>query len=473
VVRVLKGGQFAAPELVSLYQIPLTMPYDNSLRVLFLAAGLMLFSAPLRGQGSEPSKGKEMNTIDWNGYVRSSFYGGGKAYAFTTCFAEAGFKMKYLKKNAFLLADLRFRSGYHFDEEFSELEARELFAGIEGKKADLYIGNQIIEWGRADGFNPTDNLTPVNYFFLSSDPEDQKMAGFLGRLKFRISPSAGLEAIVVPVFRPSVYRYDLFGMGNGITFDDPVYPRKTFNNGSYAVRLNVETGAADFSVSWFRGFDPFHGFGIRSVSLTTGDPLITYAPMSYRKNTFGFDYAIPLGNWMIRGEGCYNGVRKAGSKEFIPFSNVQLVTGVERNIAGFRTIIQYVGQLVPGFRELEVPALPDPTDPAAMMRYGNDLVWFRTASFNRRIFRQKEKSDHGMTFTVSRTFAYEAWKADLAAFYGFTSDEYYLRLCFGWNVSDALTVKAGAFVMDGPDRSVFDYAGRIMNGICLECKVNF
>jgi hypothetical protein len=442
------------------------------LMILHMTAGIMSVSGQPSFQGTLPEEaGKKLP--DWNGYVRSSVYGPAREYPFTTFFAEAGIKMKYVNNNGFLLADLRFRGGYRFDEEFSELEAKELFAGIAGRKGSLFIGNQIVEWGRTDGFNPTNNLTPVNYFFLSAEPDDQKMATFLCRLKYRISKAAELDAVAIPVYKPSVYRFELFDMGDGVKFTDPVMPSKKPDNSSFALQLNVQTGAADFSVSWFRGYDPFHGFGIRNLTLTAGTPEITYAAMPYRKNTPGLDFAIPLGSWIIKGEGCFNIVRNARSREFIPFSNLQLVAGVERNIAGFQTIIQYVGQFVPDFRQPEVPVLLNPADPQAVMKYGSDLVYYRTVSFNRKIFRQEKSSDHGLTLTLSRSFAYETWKTDLATFYDLTSKEYYLRLGIGWNISDALSLKACGFTMDGPDGSVFDYAGRIMSGVCLECKVNF
>lgn len=41
-------------------------------------------------------------------------------------------------------------------------------------QADLRIGKQIVVWGRADGINPTDNLTPHDFTVLLPFEDDQR-----------------------------------------------------------------------------------------------------------------------------------------------------------------------------------------------------------------------------------------------------------------------------------------------------------
>src|SRR5258706_7925967 len=48
------------------------------------------------------------------------------------------------------------------------------YATVHFEKADLRVGKQIVPWGRADGINPTDNLTPRDFVVLLPFEEDQR-----------------------------------------------------------------------------------------------------------------------------------------------------------------------------------------------------------------------------------------------------------------------------------------------------------
>ena len=65
--------------------------------------------------------------------------------------------------------DLRDRHGYGPESDLLEAYVTAHFG-----RADLRIGKQIIAWGRADGINPTDNLTPRNFVVLLPLEEDQR-----------------------------------------------------------------------------------------------------------------------------------------------------------------------------------------------------------------------------------------------------------------------------------------------------------
>ena len=46
-----------------------------------------------------------------------------------------------------------------------------------------------------DGFNPTDNITPYDYFFLTANPDDQKLPNILLQAKWYITPKVNFEFI--------------------------------------------------------------------------------------------------------------------------------------------------------------------------------------------------------------------------------------------------------------------------------------
>lgn len=78
-----------------------------------------------------------------------------------------------------------------------------------------------------------------------------------------------------------------------------------------------------------------------------------------------------------------------------------------------------------------------------------------------------------MSLTISRSFAYEVWNAELTGFYNFTSEEWLIRPQVSWKISDALALAVGAQYMKGPDKSLFSYSSPVLNGAFAELKVSF
>jgi len=79
-------------------------------------------------------------------------------------------KTSVTKSSALLETDIRFRTGMYFNERKTELQIRELYAGYKSQKFDAFLGNQIVTWGRTEGFSPTNNITPDDFSFCHRIP---------------------------------------------------------------------------------------------------------------------------------------------------------------------------------------------------------------------------------------------------------------------------------------------------------------
>lgn len=466
---------------------------------LFIGMATAGFAQSLFESESESANSSDEKNAGFslNGYMKSSVYGGGKEYNLATTFAELVLQGKLNYKNAFLQSDIRLREGLFFNSHEQQYELTELYGGYRSEKFDLLLGNQIVLWGRTDGFNPTDNITPTDYFFLTPDPEDQQLSNFMLRMKYRFTPTVELELIGIPFYKPSEYRFDLFNLNRKmvienvpmppidmqVQFDPMMLPERKLKNGSIAARLNFELPVIGFSLSYFRGYDPFHGFDLKNIDILPADPAadpadptppmtITYVPESYLKNTIGGDFAIPVSTWIFRGEMAYNIIDNKEEKPFIPNSDLSYVFGIEKNWNDFIIIGQYIGKRVKGFKSLSEPTL-NPTDPASIAAFPQLMTDYETRQFNRKIFNQQEKSNHALALTLSRSFAYEVWKADLTGYYNLTNKEWMIRPALTWKISDALALTAGGQYMKGPDKSIFSYSSRILNGAFAELKVSF
>ncbi|MBN2213465.1 MAG: hypothetical protein JW723_04410 [Bacteroidales bacterium] len=441
--------------------------------ILFLYGSVIYAQGLFERSLTEETEQKNNRGIEFSGYARGSVYGGSKNYDYSTAFGESCLRVKLLSNNTLLYTDIRVRSGIQFDNELNQVELKEAYAGYSGEQLDVLLGNQIVIWGRTDGFNPTNNITPDDYFFLTSEPDDQKLSNLMLRIRYRINPKIDLDFVAIPVYKPSVYRYDLFDLGEYATFTGSSRPDRSFKNGSVAARLNFELSSIGFSLSFFRGYDPFHGFNVKSINWPDGLPEISYSATPYLKNTIGADFAIPAGSWVVRGEFACNITEDYEQKMYVPDPDLQYVAGLEKDFCGFNTIIQYVGKYTPDFSELVTPVLTDPENPLSQLQYANELIYFESAVFNRKIFYQQEELNHALSLAISRSFAYETWNTELSAYYNITSEEYMLRPKVSWRITGALSAGAGYVYMAGPGESVFGYSEPVLNGGFLELKVSF
>ncbi len=444
-----------------------------------ILAVLLLSSTTLFSQGLfesatvEDENNNNSFNLDFSGYGRGSAYLGFDNYDFTNVFGEFGLSGRLNYNRAFLFSDIRIREGYAFNESKTEIQLKEIYGGYSGEKFDAFLGNQIVTWGRTDGFNPTNCITPIDYFFLTGDADDQKLSNFMLRLKYRLNTQIELDVIAAPVYRASIYRYELFDLGEDVSFTDIALPDKTYMNASSAARLNFEYPGVGFSISWFRGYNPIYGFNVDNIDWATGSPVITNVPAPYLKNMIGADFSLPVNSWIIRGEMAYNITNDYKDKMYVPNPELSYVAGLERNFNGFNTILQYVGKYTLDFTELSEPSLPNPNDPVDQMRYANELIYYESELFNRKQFYQQQETNHALVLTISKPFAYDTWNVELTTYYNFTSQEYMLRPKISWNISDALTASTGFSNMDGPEKEIFDYAGPVLNGAFLELKINF
>lgn len=439
------------------------------LLVQFTAKAQGLFESSFTESSSE----KELSSANiFSGYTRASVWGGSKNYDFAGVFGEFSLKSSLPKGKAFLSADIRIRDGLFFNERKTILEVKEAYAAYRGNNFDFFAGNQIVSWGRTDGFNPTNNINPNDYFFLSFDQDDQIISNFMLRSKYRFSRHTELEALIIPLFKPSIYHYELFDMGEGSFFTDAVLPSVKLKNASLAARFNVELPKIGFSLSWFHGYDPFYGFDVKNIELMP-DPKIAFQADFFKKDVIGLDFAIPVSSFIFRGEFAYNITSDYEDKMFIPNPFLFSVIGIERDFAGLNTILQYVGRYTFDYKELQAPVLLDPMNPMAQYQYAQDLINYESILFNRKIFNQQKELNHGLLLSFNKSFMYDILNAELAGFYDFTSEEYLIRSRFSWNISDGITAYFGFSIMEGPDNSVFNKAGKILSGAFSGLKLSF
>ena len=107
------------------------------------------------------------------------------------------------------------------------------------------------------------------------------------------------------------------------------------------------------------------------------------------------------------------------------------------------------------------------------MAYGEKLIFYEAAQFNRHIFHQQEEWDHAFSLTARQQLAYETLELTATGYYNLTSEEWMVRPAIVWNAAESLSLSLGAQWMKGNDGTVFSHASKLMNGVFLELKTSF
>ncbi len=91
--------------------------------------------------------------------------------------------------------------------QFIEPVLRELYLHWYPEFGEVKIGQLIHRWGLADGRNPTDNLSPYNFYYLFETGNERKV----GELSLSMTVNFGrwdLETLIVNAHRPNVLPFD-------------------------------------------------------------------------------------------------------------------------------------------------------------------------------------------------------------------------------------------------------------------------
>jgi len=216
---------------------------------------------------------------------------------------------------------------------------------------EVKVGKMIHAWGAADANNPTDNLSPYDYYYMFLAGTDRK----LGNLSLVVNTYLSdfqVELVILPEFEPN--RFPLNEPDFPIELPVPAGARHFLPEDvlEFGGRVHYSMGLGDISASYFKGHDrSFSPAGLEinlTPTLSGGIPDIT-SHLTYRNtDMFGLDAVFFPGNWTLRSEFAYFRTQSPDleyemSKFIYEAEYLQSVVQIEYT---FANTVQLMGQLI-------------------------------------------------------------------------------------------------------------------------------
>jgi len=305
------------------------------------------------------------------------------------------------------------------------------------------------------------------------------MANYLFMGKYRLSEKIRLEAIWVPFYRYSIYRFDLFDMPDYVNFKNPGSLEWENSGGNLGLKAEFLFSGIDGSVSWFSGFDPQPGIDIISLDMNLSGLTLDLGAEAFRHNTLGVDFATSAGGFSIRGEaGLRIPFKDYRDEVFTPETDLRYVLGVDRSFGNFNMMIQYIGQWVPDFTDMPELILFDesgelPLIDTSMYYLIREILKEQIHGFNRLIYGQTHRLSHTISGRPSVALLYNTLNAEVFCMYNLSTEELMVMPKISYNITDNWKISVGAQYFSGPENTLNDIVGPLFNSGFLELKWSF
>jgi hypothetical protein len=312
-------------------------------------------------------------------------------------------------------------------------ELREAFVDLRFGPLDIRAGRQIIAWGRADGLNPTDNLTGEDLTLLAPDDDDRRLGTTALRASYYLG-DVSVAAFWLPEFRG--HRFPL-PPSPGFAF---VRDHSAWPGNQWALRVEQTGRVVDWSISYFDGHDLTPDLGVRlAEAMPDRDVVIT---LSHRRiQVFGADMAANLGRIGLRAEGAYVDTEdRAGRDPFTKNPFLFAVVGGDRTFREYLNLnVQYLYRFVRGWT-VHTELSPIQAGVAELQGVLNS---------------QAARVQHGASFRVSYKWLRETLEGECAAAGFFGPDGLALRPKVTYALTDRWKVLMGAELYRGDSSSAF------------------
>ena len=304
--------------------------------------------------------------------------------------------------------------------ENTEGQLLEAYFTVHFEQSDIRIGKQVVAWGRADGINPTDNLTPRDYIVLLPFEEDQHFGTTALKLDMYLTQQYMLSIFMSPFFQPSI---------TPLSMDNAVAKKavsRTLSNSQFGMKIDRTGDGLDVSVSYYHGFRLLPDLRITGSDIA-GPILEQHYDMI---NAIGADFARNYGRFGFRGELVYIDTADSdGVDPSVLNPYMFWVLGVDRTfLENFNLNVQFFQRLIYHFHS------PDDI---------SDTQERTIAVMNVIADGQRDRVSNGMSLRISNKWFNDTLTAELFTVINFTRHDSYIRPLLTYAFSDNWKGSAG------------------------------
>ena len=302
-------------------------------------------------------------------------------------------------------------------------------------QVDIRVGKISVPWGRADGVNPTDNLTPHDYTLQLPFDEDLRVGLAAVKLDWYLDEELDVTLFTTPFFEPS--KFPLPQAGNGVSYQVTT-PAQTLQNEEAGLKLNKTGGDWDWSVSYFHGFRSLPDLDLASESAGSSVVGVDYSPI----DVWGADFAHNLGPFAVRGEAALTLPERAPTGDLNPLQPfVMAVFGLDRSFDQELNVnLQVIGRFITDFS----PLAPE-----------SDSFTAQVNELDRIVNNQQDANSYEVSFRVGDKWMNETLGAEVFGVVDLTRNDSYIRPSVNYAFNDQLTAWAGWDIYRGDANTPF------------------
>lgn len=329
------------------------------------------------------------------------------------------------------------------------IDFNEFYAKVKYSYFDLSIGKKIYNWGVANGYNPTDNITPYDML----DFLDNEKLGIFSISSGFYYDILSVEAVFIPFFTP--HRVSLAGSrwygdladheddeeeeDTNNRYHDRAMPDRTLENSEYAGRIKASISGWDVSACFFRGFDN------QPVAETIRiDDVDHVTPVFNRISEYGGTISTLFGKLDLHGEISFRDVDNGNDENYWAYIGggsyyFDFYLDFLKNIMIF---LEYAGEDITKFKTNNKRSSTYITRP-----FKNSIVGRLEVKFT---------DDVMINWSGSYSFDFDRNGDDVVD----DMRNYYYQVLLTWKLNDSYTIKTGTDSMWGNKDSFW---GRFRN----------
>ncbi|XZG70411.1 hypothetical protein ACTSKR_00740 [Chitinibacteraceae bacterium HSL-7] len=306
---------------------------------------------------------------------------------------------------------------------------RELYWRFDHDTLGVRAGRQLIVWGRADGFNPTDRFSPRDFTLLA--PEDGDLRG--GNDALQLSADTAVGRLIVLAMDGAESNTIPLPTAAGVSYRRTRLPGQV----QWAGKWEFSSSGLDGSVSAFRGYDAMPDLVLGSV-----DPEgVSVDLRNQRLTMLGADASFSAGDTIWRGEIALTDSGGQGADDFTRKKpQVWFVGGGEWSWGSGGTLgLQASLQHVFDFRSPDdLPAQQQP------------LAWRQAATAN-----QTSRNQAGFTWRLAKRMWNDTLLLETSGIAVWPEESGLIRLKADYALTDAWQLQLGAERYFGDPESFF------------------